>query len=94
MTTGKKKLQVRQDLGVKIVDEGLLILDKSGEKIHQLNATAGFAWLGLESGKNCDEIAKEVAKKFDVTEEVAVRDVKKIFDKFDALGLLQLTDQE
>jgi hypothetical protein len=94
MTEVKKNVLLRKDLGVKKVDDGLLILDKNREKIHQLNETASFVWECFTEGQKPVEIAAEIAKKFDVSEAVARRDIDKIIEQFSALGLLETTGRE
>ena len=89
----KESVLPRRNLGVKKVDDGLLILDKSNEKIHQLNETASFVWECFTEGQKPEDIAAEIAKKFDVSESDARRDIDKIVEQFSALGLLQATGQ-
>lgn len=94
MTTDPKSIRQREDLAVKIVDGGLLILDKKSEKIHQLNETAGFVWTCLAEGQETPDIASEIAKNFDVDPKVAAKDIAEIVAQFEALGLLRTNASE
>src|SRR5713101_10114468 len=65
----------RDDLILRRVQQELLLLDTEFKKIHQLNETASFIWDKWEQVPNMVEIAKLLAQKFDVEEDVALNDV-------------------
>ena len=84
----------RADLGVERVDEELLILDRSGQKIHQLNQTASMVWTGLEHGREPEEIVRTITAAYDVSPEHASEDVHRIIGEFLELSLLREPDAE
>jgi hypothetical protein len=87
-------MKPRSDLGVKEVDDGLLILDRQNEKIHQLNATARLVWVGLKDGLEATAIAGQIAEGFEITAEAALADVNKVLEDFTALNLLDSEQPE
>ena len=88
MTTTYENIKPRTDLGVKKVDEDLLILDRQFDKIHQLNSTAHRIWCALSDGRSTEQIAKEIAAEFEVTPDEASADVCRTIEQFIFLGLL------
>ena len=89
MSTAFENIKTRSDLTVKNVDDGLLILDKRNEKIHQLNSTACFIWAELDAGKSPEKIANRVVEEFDISDDVALEDVRRALEQFDTLQLLE-----
>lgn len=74
---------------VREVDGEVLVLDTRSNRIHQLNATASLIWRGCREGREPARIASELAVKFDVDEETALRDVHETMSKLRALELLE-----
>ena len=83
----------KPDLEVRTVDDEKVILDRDGEHIHQLNATASFVWDRCDGTREVSEIAQDLADAFGVTPELTLKDVSEIVLKFDQLGLLTEVDQ-
>ena len=54
-----------------------------------LNSTGVFVWKNLEKRKSPEEIAKLAAKKYNVSGEVAERDVKAFLDCLADIGILE-----
>lgn len=69
-------------------DGELIILDKDGGEVHQLNQAAAVIWHGLSEGLGMDEIAATLSSGFAVEYERAIADVKKAVADFRELGLL------
>ena len=78
----------RDDLILRRVQQELLLLDTEFKKIHQLNETASFIWDNWEQVPDVVEIAKLLAQKFDVDEDVALSDVSAMVGRLRELNLL------
>jgi hypothetical protein len=70
------------------VDGELVLLDRAGGWVHQLNGTASFVWSRLDGSSSTEWIARQVVDAFEVDPATASRDVAAIVDQFRALGLL------
>jgi coenzyme PQQ synthesis protein D (PqqD) len=78
----------RDDLILRRVQQELLLLDTQFKKIHQLNETASFIWDNWEQVPDVVEIAKLLAQKFEVDEDVALSDVSAMVGRLRELNLL------
>ena len=85
-------IRPRGDLGVEPVADGLLILDKRNQKIHQLNSTAGAVWTSIQKGHEPKSITRKIVEFFDVSPQEAAKDVTRILEEFNALNLLEARD--
>jgi Coenzyme PQQ synthesis protein D (PqqD) len=94
MQSSYEIIKPRTDLGVKKVDEDLLILDRKNDKIHQLNSMAHRIWTGLASGKSPTEIAQDIAGEFEIPFESAFADVSNTVEQLFSLGLLNSNEQD
>ena len=81
-------LKPRPDLAVEESDGELIVLDKDGGKVHQLNQSAALIWQGLSEGLGTDEIVVLITNAFDVDQKSAVSDVKTTIAQFCELKLL------
>jgi len=70
------------------VQQDLLLLDTEFNQIHQLNETASFIWDNWEQVPNPVEIARLLAQKFDVEEQVVLNDVSAMVGRLRELKLL------
>lgn len=70
------------------VDQELLLLDTELDKIHQLNQTASFIWEQWDQVSDATEIARLLARDFDVEEDVALSDVSTMITRLRELNLL------
>jgi hypothetical protein len=73
---------------VREVDREVLLLDTESNLIHKLNQTASFIWRMLDQVRSPEEIARMLAKEFEVEEDVAVDDVTSTLEKLRELKLL------
>jgi coenzyme PQQ synthesis protein D (PqqD) len=74
-------------LAREVVDDMLLLDTESGE-IHQLNETASFIWRNCEEALSIEGLAAVLASAFDVSHDVATRDVAEALRRMRALNLL------
>jgi len=78
----------RDGLILRKVHQDLLLLDTEFNQIHQLNETARFIWENWEQVPDPVEIARLLAQKFDVEEQVVLNDVSAIVGRLQELNLL------
>jgi PqqD family protein of HPr-rel-A system len=67
----------------------MVVLDKHGGKVHQLNTTASYVWGRCDGQQTEAEIADDLAAEFDVEPAKAVSDVGAVIGQFRELGLLE-----
>ena len=70
------------------VQRELLLLDTEYEQVHQFNESASFIWDTWDQVSDEAELAKRLAQKFDVEENVALNDVIAIGGRLRELNLL------
>jgi hypothetical protein len=78
----------RDGLILRKVQQDLLLLDTEFNKIHQLNETASFIWENWEQVPDPVGLARLLAQKFDVDEQVVLNDVSAIVGRLQELNLL------
>ena len=78
----------RDGLILRRVRQELLLLDTEFKQIHQLNETASFIWDKWEHVPDAVEIARLLAQKFDVEEDVVLNDVSAMVGRLRELKLL------
>jgi hypothetical protein len=78
----------RSDLLVQKIDGEFVILDRTANKVHQLNAAASHIWDLCDGVHSVGEIAQVLAEEFDIGIDVAQRDVVKTVTEFFTLGLM------
>ena len=78
----------REGLILRKVQQDLLLLDTEFNQIHQLNETASFIWENWEQVPDPVGIARLLAQKFDVEEQVVSNDVSAIVGRLQELNLL------
>ncbi len=69
------------------VDGEIILLDSESNLIHQFNKTASIIWQKCEEGASPSEIAKVLARDFDVEEHRARVDVERTLEQLAQLGL-------
>lgn len=77
-----------QNLTVSEMDGELLVLDLSGNQIHQLNRTASFIWEQCDTADTADEIANRLADAFGVNATDVLPDVERTIGGLLAANLL------
>jgi hypothetical protein len=78
----------RSDISVRAVGEELVVLDRTANRIHQLNRTASFIWNRCDGQHTLPEIAGELAASFEVEPDTARETVTTMVPRFSELGLL------
>ena len=82
-------MKPRSDVVVENSEGELVVLDKDGGRVHQLNQSAALIWSGLSEGLGTDKIAVKLTSAFEVEHDTAVSDVLAAIAQFTELGLLE-----
>lgn len=83
----------RVDVTVREIDGEIVVLDERTGYIHQLNPSASFIWRLCNGENSSHDIAKMMARAFDVDEAIAAKDTDDTIEKLCNLNLL-LPDQD
>ncbi len=65
-----------------------LIYDDAGDRVHVLNATAREIYLLCDGDRSEGEMARELMSRYDVSEDVALRDIRETLDDLIERGLV------
>ena len=82
---------VRRDASITVreIEGEVLVLDRRSNRVHQFNGTASFIWRHCAEGLPAEAIAQALVREFEVSEEVARRDVEDFLRQLGGLGLLE-----
>ena len=80
------------NLTLQSVDDEMLILDITQDKIHQLNPTACFIWSKCDGNHSEAELANFLVEQYDVNIETAADDISKVLKELRSLVLIEATD--
>ena len=72
----------------KRLDESTVLVDIGTNRIFELNESGTRVWELLDQGLNTDRIVQRLIDEFDVEDEQAAGDVKKLLSQLEAEGLL------
>lgn len=86
-------VEQRFGLSVREIDGELVILDKSGGFVYQLNSTAKFIWERCNGQLTVGDIASEIVGRFHVSPEAALNDVASTIADLQKLNLVFTTEQ-
>ena len=81
-TTRKSKLA-----SVHLSESGFLFDSYTG-LTYGVNETGAAILNGLKAGKSVEEVARQIAREFDVPEPTATADAREFYDKLNSEGLL------
>lgn len=77
----------------KVADKWLVVtvgsLSREYNKMIELNETAALIWDGVEAGLSVDEIAADMAQKYEVSLETAKAGVEKIINQMTQEGIFE-----
>jgi hypothetical protein len=83
--------KTRAGLSSCVIGGEIVVLDRDGSTVHQLNSTASYIWERCDGRLTVAEIARDVAKAYGVEPERAASDVAASVTRFQELGLLEST---
>ena len=89
-STGKA-IKASPNLLVEVVEDDLLVLDRTAGWIHKLNPSASIIWRAIERGSDPASIASELSETYDIGLETATRDTREILSKFASLSMIEPT---
>jgi PqqD family protein of HPr-rel-A system len=72
-----------------VISGEVVVLDRDGGRVHQLNATASYIWGRCDGRLTEAEIADDLAEAFGLEPAQAVSDVGALIVQFQELGLLE-----
>ncbi len=76
-------------VSVKEIDGQTIVLDRSRDKLHELNTTAGFIWRCCDGKTTVAEIVAATAREFDADPGTVERDVAEIIGKLADMHLIE-----
>ena len=88
-----KFLRRRDGIAVRNVEHEVLLLDAAANRIHQLNRTARLVWDECVVPRSVDEISAAMMELFDVSPELAVRDIVGTLEQLRSLKLVQEVEE-
>lgn len=88
---GRTRSYPRRRAGVATrgVEGEIVLLDRRRHLVHQLNQTASYIWRRCDGYHTVAEIARELARDFDIDAETATPDVATAVRHLQTLGLVQ-----
>lgn len=79
-------------VSVKEIDGQTLVLDRSRDKLHELNTTASYIWHCCDGKTTVAEIVAATAREFDADPSAVERDVADILGKLAEMHLIEWTE--
>jgi methyltransferase-like protein len=79
----------RFDLQARVVEGEMVVLDRKGGLIHQLNQTASYIWERLDGKTPISTIVNMLAESFEVDLKTAERDAAEVASQLQKLNLLE-----
>ena len=80
----------RADLPTRVIDGEVVILDRAGGNVHQLNVTASQVWNECDGTHSAADIVAQLVATFEeAPEDVILHDVSEIIMTFRRHGLLR-----
>jgi hypothetical protein len=83
------KLCKRDNLLYRELEDESVVFDPEANTVHSLNITATVVWNNCDGKQDLQDITEKILDKFDVPQENATEDVKKIINNFRELRLLK-----
>ena len=74
----------------RVLDGETVLFNLSTNKLHSLNATAGFIWQHCNGSNTMDKLVKLLARSFAVKAEQAETDLRKLLRGMHHAGLIEL----
>ena len=82
-------LSQRPDVAWKEIDGQIILMDLGAQKrVHRLNSVGSFIWTSFDGKITLEKILKDICIEFEVSSEVAKRDLAKMVERLEELGVL------
>ena len=65
----------------RLIDQEIVFLHNKENTFYELNKTAAYIWLNVNSGKSIEDIIKGLSTKFSVDQKTAEKDAVKFIDQ-------------
>ena len=82
------KPKINPDLKMQIMDNEAILLDRTNERVHQLNEIAAFILHRCDGLRTEGEIVATVVDRYDVSEETARSDALGLLEKMKTLSIV------
>lgn len=82
-------MRQRDDVVAAELDDGLALLEPASNHYYHLNAVGAFVWRQIDQEIGVDGIVSRVCCEFDVSQEQALEDVKRLVTQLEAAGLIE-----
>ncbi len=82
------KPKINPDLKMQIMDDEAILLDKTNERVHQLNEIAAFILHRCDGIRSESDIVATVVKRYDVSEDTARADGLELLERMKVLAIL------
>lgn len=82
------KPKINPDLMMQIMDDEAILLDKTNERVHQLNEIAAFVLHRCDGIRSESDIVASVIEHYDVSEETARTDALELLERMKILSIL------
>jgi hypothetical protein len=90
MEAKKNKVwQGRPNLAYRRLADGGLLYDQERKEVHHFNATAALVWESCQEGRTAEEMVSALRRLYEVGEERARGDVRRVLRTLVARGLLE-----
>jgi hypothetical protein len=76
------------------IEDDIVLIKDNGLSTHVLNKTAAFIWELCDGDNDVDAIATRLCERFEVSFEIARRDVRKTIDTLLEVGVLKVAVKE
>ncbi|MHB8412948.1 MAG: PqqD family protein [Candidatus Acidiferrales bacterium] len=88
--TIRAKIMLNPLLAWREIDGRIVIISPEDSVVHELNETASFIWKQADSGRDADEIARNIGIEYCVSASEARADMDEFLSGLAAKGLLQI----
>ena len=85
------KPKVRDELSFRELDDGGLVYEAQGEKVHSLNRSAAYIWALCDGTYTIAEIINAIKTDFSEFSSDPAEEIQKILRQFSELGLLSIS---
>lgn len=84
------KIALNPLLAWREIDGQVVIISPEDSVVHELNETASFIWKQADSGRDADEIARNIGTEYSIAASEAQVDMEEFLSCLAAKGLLQI----
>ena len=79
----------RPDVTSRLIDGEAVLFDRATQRTHRMNETALVIWDACDGQRTTDDVARELADRFEVARDRALVDVEQVLAAFAQSGLVE-----